>query len=37
MLATDAFIGAQLETMAIPLGVLLVAILWFYFQRPPTS
>ena len=37
MLAADAFIGAQVQTVAIPLGVFLVGLLWLFFQRRPTQ
>lgn len=32
VLAADTFIGAQVQTLAIPLGVLLLVILWGFFQ-----
>ncbi len=31
--ATDTFIGAQVLTLAIPLGTLGLVILWGFFQR----
>jgi len=31
--ATDSFIGAQVLTLAIPLGTLFVVCLWGFFQR----
>ena len=31
--ATDAFIGPQVLTLAIPLGTLFVVLLWGFFQR----
>lgn len=36
MLAADTFIGAQVQTAAVPLGVLLIGLLWLFFQRRPT-
>jgi hypothetical protein len=34
MIATDPYVGAQALTMAIPLGVFVVGLLWFFFVRP---
>lgn len=32
---TDTWIGAQVLTLAIPLGAFLVGLLWLFFQRRP--
>ena len=32
-LGTDAFIGPQVLTLAIPLGTLFLVIIWGFFQR----
>lgn len=32
--ATDAYFGAQMLTILIPLGTLIVVCLWGYFQHP---
>jgi hypothetical protein len=32
VLAADTFIGPQVQTLAIPLGVFLLVILWGFFQ-----
>jgi hypothetical protein len=32
-IATDAYIGPEVLTVAIPLGTLFVVILWGFFQR----
>jgi hypothetical protein len=34
---TDIFIGAQVLTVAIPLGVLVAVCLWAFFERRPTK
>ncbi len=35
MIGTDSYIGAQVLTIAIPLGAFLVGLLWLFFQRRP--
>ena len=35
MFGTDQYIGAQVLTFAIPLGVFLAGLLWLFFQRRP--
>jgi hypothetical protein len=32
-IATDEFIGPQILTLVIPLGTLVVVLLWGFFQR----
>lgn len=32
-IASDAYIGPEVLTVAIPLGTLLLVILWGFFQR----
>jgi hypothetical protein len=31
----DTFIGAQVLTVAVPLGAFLIGLLWLFFQRRP--
>jgi len=31
--ATDSYIGAQVMTLALPLGVFIAGCLWGFFQR----
>jgi hypothetical protein len=31
----DHYIGAQVQTMVVPLGVLFALIIWGFFQRRP--
>lgn len=35
MFGTDQYIGAQMLTLAIPLGAFLAGLLWLFFQRRP--
>ncbi len=37
MLGADAYIGAQVQTMVVLLGVLFAVILWGFFQRNPSE
>ena len=37
MTGTDAYIGAQVLTFAVPLGTLFVVGLWMFFQRRPND
>jgi len=37
MQAIDMYIGAQVLTTVVPLGVLFVVLLWVFFQRNPTE
>jgi hypothetical protein len=37
MQAVDTFIGSQVLTTVVPLGVLFVVLLWVFFQRNPTE
>ncbi len=37
MLASAGVDGPQALTFAIPIGTLLIVILWGYFQRRPSS
>lgn len=37
MQAIDNFIGPQVETMVVLLGVLFGVILWGFFQRHPSE
>ena len=32
VIAADAFIGSQVQTLAVPLGVFILVILWGFFQ-----
>jgi hypothetical protein len=36
MFASAAVDGPQALTFAIPLGTLVLVVLWGFFQRPPT-
>jgi hypothetical protein len=35
VMATDPYIGPQVLTFAVPLGVFLVGLLWLLLQRRP--
>jgi hypothetical protein len=37
MIGADAYIGAQVQTMVVLLGVLIAVILWGFFQRNPSE
>ena len=37
MSATDTYLGAQVQTMVVLLGVLVGVLLWGFFQRHPTE
>lgn len=37
MLAVDPYIGPQIETMVVLLGVLVAVVLWGFFQRRPSE
>lgn len=37
MLAVDNYIGAQVQTMVVLLGVLVAVLLWGFFQRHPSE
>jgi hypothetical protein len=37
MLGADGYIGAQVQTMVVLLGVLFGVVIWGFFQRRPTK
>lgn len=37
MIGADPYIGAQVLTFAIPLGVFLAGLLWLFLQRRPNQ
>jgi hypothetical protein len=37
MQAVNSYLGAQVQTMVVLLGVLVAVILWGFFQRHPSE